>query len=92
MQSGPAEEDSEDKWLRNFLKSNGYGINQKKILEGNIGNLQIPYFGPIAHCADTLFEAMEFIADTDTLIIDLRECRGSLDPDMIPLLCGYFFG
>ena len=91
MQSGSEEEDSEDKWLRNFLHGNGYGIKHKEILEGSIGYLQIPFFGPIAHCADTLFEAMEFITDTDALIIDLRECQGSLDPDMIPLLCGYFF-
>ncbi len=89
--SGSEEDVSEDIWLKNLLQSNGYGIKHKEILGGNIGYLQIPIFGPIAQCADTLFEAMEFVAATDALIIDLRECRGSLDPDMIPLLCGYFF-
>ena len=91
IQSESEEDVSEEIWLKNFLQSNGYGIQQKEILEGNIGYLQIPFFGPIAQCADSLFEAMEFVAETDALIIDLRECRGSLDPDMIPLLCGYFF-
>lgn len=90
IQSG-SEKDSEDKWVMNFLQSNGYGIKQKEILEGNIGYFQIPFFGPIAQCADSLFDAMVFVAETDALIIDLRECQGSLDPDMIPLLCGYFF-
>lgn len=84
-------ESNEEAWLKDLLENNGYGVRQKKILEGNIGYLEIPFFGPITHCADSLFEAMKFISETDALILDLRECRGSLDPDMIPFFSGYFF-
>jgi C-terminal processing protease CtpA/Prc len=35
--------------------------------------------------------AIQFIKNTDALILDLRECRGSLDENTIPFLCSYFF-
>ncbi len=82
---------AEEDWLNELLQNNGYGVKQKRILSGNIGYLEIPFFGPINQCADSLFEAMKFVSSTDALIIDLRECRGSLDPDMVPLLSAYFF-
>lgn len=85
------EEENENAWLKNLLEENGHGVKSKKILEGNLGYLELPFFGPIDHCADTLFKAMEELADTDALIVDLRSCRGSLDENMIPLFCGYFF-
>jgi len=84
--------DEDDKeWLDELLTTNGYGIKSKKILEGNIGYLEIPFFGPIEFCADTVFKAMQFVAETEALIIDIRKCRGSMDPDMFPLFSGYFF-
>lgn len=84
-------EANDETYLKELLSNNGHGVRQKKILAGNIGYLEIPFFGPIAHCADSLFKAMDFVKDTKALIIDLRECRGSMDPDMIPLFSGYFF-
>ncbi len=86
-----SEEEEEQNWLTSLLEDNGYGIKNKMILEANIGYLAIPFFGPVKESADTLFKAMEYLKDTDALIIDLRECRGSLDGNMIPLFCGYFF-
>lgn len=86
-----SKEEDDKLWLSELLVNNGYGVKSKKILEGNIGYLQIPFFGPVENCADTLFGAMQFVAETDALIIDLRECRGSLDPDMLPLFSAYFF-
>lgn len=82
---------NDETYLKDLLANNGHGVRQKKILAGNIGYLEIPFFGPITHCADSLFKAMDFVKDTKALIIDLRECRGSMDPDMIPLFSGYFF-
>ncbi|MGE4288229.1 MAG: S41 family peptidase [Salinivirgaceae bacterium] len=81
----------EQKWIDEVLRASNYGIKSKKILEGNIAYLEIPLFGPLELCADTLIAAMQFIAETDALIIDLRNCRGSMDVYTIPFLCAYFF-
>ncbi|MBN1986456.1 MAG: S41 family peptidase, partial [Prolixibacteraceae bacterium] len=84
-------DDAGEKWIQNLMQENNYGVTSKKILEGNIGYLEIPMFGPLDLCADTLMAAIGFIKNTDALIIDLRECRGSLDENTIPFLCSYFF-
>jgi hypothetical protein len=81
----------EQKWIDEVLKASNYGIKSKKILEGNIAYLEMPLFGPLDLCADTLIAAMQFVAETDALIIDLRNCRGSMDAYTIPFLCAYFF-
>lgn len=88
---GLEENSSKEAWLTQILTENNYGIKSKKILEGNIGYLEIPMFGPLERCADTLISAIQFIAGTDALILDLRSCRGSLDENTIPFLCSYFF-
>lgn len=61
------------------------------VLGGNIGYLNIPIFGPLKLCADTLIAAMDYVKNTNALIIDLRECRGSLDENIIPFIFSYFF-
>ena len=78
-------------WLNQILTENNYGIKSKKILEGNIGYLEIPMFGPLDRCADTIISAIQYVVDTDALILDLRSCRGSLDENTIPFMCSYFF-
>ena len=88
---GLEENSAKEAWLNQLLTENNYGIKSKKILEGNIGYLEIPMFGPLEHCADTLISSMQFVAETDALILDLRSCRGSLDENTIPFLCSYFF-
>lgn len=80
-----------DNWAKDLLIENNYGIKKKAILEGNIGYLSIPIFGTLKYCADTLIAAMDYVKGTDALIIDLRECRGSIDENTIPFLCSYFF-
>jgi len=85
------ENSSKEAWLNQLLTENNYGIKSKKILDGNIGYLEIPMFGPVEQCADTLISAIQLVANTDALILDLRTCRGSLDENTIPFLCSYFF-
>lgn len=84
-------DDAGEKWIQNLMQENNYGVQSKKIMEGNIGYLEMPMFGPLDLCADTLMAAIGFIKNTDALIIDLRECRGSLDENTIPFFCSYFF-
>lgn len=66
-----------DNWAKDLLIENNYGIKKKAILDGNIGYLNIPLFGTLKYCADTLIAAMDDVKHTDALIIDLRECRVS---------------
>jgi C-terminal processing protease CtpA/Prc len=82
---------SKEAWMKQILTENNYGIKSKKILDGNIGYIEIPMFGPLELCADTLISAIQYITGTDALILDLRSCRGSLDENTIPFLCSYFF-
>ncbi len=82
---------SRDQWLKNLMIENNYSIKEKAILEGNIGYVSIPLFGPLRDCADTLIAAMNYVKNTKALIIDLRDCRGSLDENTIPFIFSYFF-
>ncbi len=82
---------SRSSWLRSLLTENNFGIKEKSILPGNIGYLNIPMFGPLNLCADTLIAAMKYVASTDALILDLRNSRGSLDENAVPFLSSYFF-
>lgn len=86
--------DTKAKWekeTREFLKANHYGIPDVRILPGNIGYLNTLFFGPLEYCADVIADAMQKIEDTDGLIIDLRNNRGSMDPNTMPFFSGYFF-
>ncbi|NNE75849.1 MAG: hypothetical protein HKN31_02110 [Pricia sp.] len=81
----------QQQWMDNILRENNYGVTKTAILDGNVGYVELPLFGPLDQCADTLVAAMQKIEDTDALILDLRQCRGSLDENTIPFLCSYFF-
>ncbi|SDM31645.1 S41 family peptidase [Kriegella aquimaris] len=78
-------------WMDTILKENRYGVTNVEVLEGNIGYMELPIFGPLAQCADTLVAAIRKIENTKALILDLRNCRGSLDENTIPFLCSFFF-
>lgn len=82
---------SKDQWLKKLMIENNYSIKEKAILSGNIGYISIPVFGPLRDCADTLIAAMNYVKNTNALIIDLRDCRGSLDENTIPFIFSYFF-
>lgn len=77
--------------FESLLKENNYGIKTKKIISGNVGYLEIPLFGPLNACADTIIKAMDFISSTDALVIDLRSCRGALDENTLLFFLSYFF-
>lgn len=80
-----------DQWMKKLMIENNYSIKEKAILSGNIGYISIPVFGPLRDCADTLIAAINYVKNTNALIIDLRDCRGSLDENTIPFIFSYFF-
>jgi hypothetical protein len=72
-------------------KKNNYDFEQTRILRGNIGYLKLNGFSLDAvHGGATAAAAMTFLANTDALIIDLRENHGGA-PGMVDVLASYFF-
>jgi C-terminal processing protease CtpA/Prc len=69
-----------------------YGFFRVERLPGNVAYLDLRVFIDTNEgSSDTATAAMNFLAHTDALIIDLRQNRGGF-PTMIQLLCSYLFG
>jgi hypothetical protein len=69
---------------------NNYGFYKLERLPGNVGYIDIHYFHRPAWGGDTAVAALTFLANTNALIIDLRNCLGGY-PGMIALISSYFF-
>ena len=67
------------------------GFNKAEILEGNIGYLKFDFFADPGICGPTAVAAMNFLANVDVIIFDLRE-NGGGDPKMIAFVSSYLFG
>lgn len=68
-----------------------YGVREARRMRSNLGYLAFQMFGrPATLAADKLAAAMRLVADTQALIVDLRECRGG-DTDTVTLAQSYFF-
>ncbi|MCJ7936164.1 MAG: S41 family peptidase [Chryseobacterium sp.] len=83
--------EKEKEKLTNFLNSlENFGFENVQRLEGNIGYINFKGFASPESSANTLAAAMNFVANTNALIIDLRE-NGGGDNGMLLLFCSYFF-
>jgi C-terminal processing protease CtpA/Prc len=78
-----------DQRIRGLKKWN-FGFQEVKILEGNIGYLDLRGFVDPIYGGETAVAAMNFLANCDTLIIDLRS-NGGGSPGMIQLITSYFY-
>ncbi|MDR6545529.1 C-terminal processing protease CtpA/Prc [Chryseobacterium rhizosphaerae] len=77
--------------LNNFHNSlENFGFESVRRLEGNIGYINFKGFASPEASTATLAAAMNFVANTNSLIIDLRE-NGGGENDMLLLFCSYFF-
>jgi len=65
-------------------------LTKVEILPGNIGYINIDMFNLLRDSTDRIEGAMQFVKNTDTLIIDLRKCRGG-SADSANFLLSYFF-
>jgi C-terminal processing protease CtpA/Prc len=72
------------------MREENYGIERVERLPGNIGYLKTRFFAPAADSGPAIGAAMTLLANTDALIIDLRE-NGGGTTDAVPLLASYFF-
>jgi hypothetical protein len=67
-----------------------YGVQEIRRLDGGIGYLDLRIFAPPSLGGDVIAAAMTTLAQSDALIIDLRN-NGGGDADMTHLLAAYLF-
>jgi len=70
-------------------RMDNYGFVKLEILPENIGYLQLNRFDDPEFAGETAVAAMQFLAHTDQIIIDLRENHGG-DGKMVRLISSYF--
>jgi hypothetical protein len=75
---------------RKRMAFSNFGIVKAMRLRGNVGYLDIIGFPPGELMGPTLQSAMQFLSNTDSLIIDMRT-NGGGDPSGVALLCSYLF-
>ncbi len=83
-----AAEKEQSQW---FNKRVNYGFERVERLNGNIGYIDLRGFNDHQAGADTVAAAMAFLANTESLIFDLRQ-NGGGSPFMIQLISSYLFG
>jgi hypothetical protein len=73
---------------RRDAEAAGFGIGDSRVLEGNVGYLEFKRFFRAELAGDALAAAMQELAGTEALIIDLRESGGG-DPVMVVLAASW---
>jgi hypothetical protein len=66
------------------------GFEKVEHLSGNVGYLKFNFFADPEVCGDTAIAAMNFLANVDAVIFDLRQ-NGGGDPKMVALVSTYLF-
>ncbi len=77
--------------VKNYWKDNNYSFKKLEVLPGNIGYLSFNLFvDDIKAAKPTIKAALSFLANTDAIILDLRNNMGG-DPNMVSQIESYFF-
>jgi C-terminal processing protease CtpA/Prc len=71
-------------------RQQNFGFQRVEIREGNIGYLDLRYFTGLPQAGDTIVAAMNFLANANAVIIDLRN-NGGGSPYTIQIISSYFF-
>jgi hypothetical protein len=66
------------------------GFVKVEELAGNVGYVKFNMFADPEICGPTATAAMNFVANSDALIVDLRD-NGGGDPKMVAYICSYLF-
>lgn len=69
--------------------TNNYGFEEVRYLSGNIGYLKFNKFSPDKRARATVDAAFKFLAQSDSIIIDLRDTVGG-SPDLVRYMLSYF--
>ncbi|UKY54260.1 S41 family peptidase [Streptomyces inhibens] len=73
-----------------LLRTENQGISRVEHLDGNVGYLNVRRIADAAEGGRAIGAAMELVAHSRALILDLRECLGGA-PDGAAMWCSYFF-
>ena len=72
-------------------RGRNYGFERVERLEGNVGYVDMRYFDGSPDAKPTAAAAMNFIANADAVIFDMRR-NGGGSPEMIRYVSSWFFG
>ncbi len=75
--------------MRRELASVNFGFEKVERLAGNVGYLDLRGFMEAEQAGETAIAAMNFLAHSDAVIIDLRK-NGGGSPSMVQLITSYF--
>ncbi|HJV79181.1 MAG TPA: S41 family peptidase [Paludibacter sp.] len=70
------------------FRQTNFEFRELKILEGNIGYMDLREFCPVKYAGETAVAAMNFLSNCSALIIDLRN-NGGGDDNMVQFLLSY---
>ncbi len=76
--------------FRREMASMNFGFEKLERLTGNVGYLDLRGFMGAEIAGETAISAMGFLANSDAIIIDLRQ-NGGGHPSMVQLITSYFF-
>jgi retinol-binding protein 3 len=76
--------------FREQMEKMNCGFEKVEHLGGNVGYVKFNMFGDPETCGPTAIAAMNFLANVDAIIFDLRE-NGGGDPKMVALISTYLF-
>ncbi|MCF3175986.1 S41 family peptidase [Streptomyces sioyaensis] len=85
-----AQEDAGRAAFLALMRAENHGIRRCEQLDGNIGFLDVRWMADAGEGARAIGAAMELVAHTRALLLDLRECRGG-SPAGAAMWCSYFF-
>ncbi|MFF7233993.1 Peptidase family S41 [Streptomyces sp. 2323.1] len=85
-----AQEDAGRAAFLALMRAENHGIRRCEQLDGNIGFLDVRWMADAGEGARAIGAAMELVAHTRALVLDLRECRGG-SPAGAAMWCSYFF-
>ncbi len=72
------------------MRQQNFGFEKVERLDGNVGYLDMRYFAGTQRARPTAVAAMNFLANADALIFDMRK-NGGGSPEMIRFICSYLF-
>lgn len=89
QERGEPSAEEREQYRRNNMWGN-FGFEKVERLEGNVGYLSLRGFNDPTGAEETIAAAMNFLNNTDALIIDLRR-NGGGSPQMVALISSYLF-
>jgi Peptidase family S41 len=86
----PADEDEGRAAFSALLEAENQGIRRVEQLDGNLGLIDVRRIAYADEGARAIGAAMQLVAHSSALILDLRACRGGA-PEGAAMWCSYFF-